>query len=229
MRMSLYTILNLSIVVPALLLSFDRRVAFWRSWPPAAVAVLVAGGVFVVWDVLVTEAGHWAFSPRWAGAGRLFGLPAGEVLFFATVPFACIFILEVSRAYFAERRRPLPRVPLAALAAAAFAAAFFLRSRGYTFLALTSLGVALLLMAGPCRPLFSRRTTRIALLLTYLPFLVFNGIFTGLPIVTYDPSMILGPRFLSIPVEDFVYSFSLMVASYAVFDAASFLRIGGKR
>lgn len=219
--MKIYTLLNLLIIVPALALSFDRKVAFWKSWLRALVAILIVGGAFTVWDILVTQEGHWAFSPEHAGTARLFGLPAGEILFFISTPFACIFILEVVRAYFKERCFELSRPALVAAAALSALAAFLLRDRGYSFIVFSTLALCLLLMAGPGRSLFSRRSTWTALGLTYIPFLIFNGIYTGIPIVSYDPAMIMGPRIISIPVEDFLYSFSLIALSYIVFDGVS--------
>jgi lycopene cyclase domain-containing protein len=220
MDMALYTLLNLLIILFPLLLSFDRRVAFWRRWPAAAAAIVVVGGVFVGWDAVVTRAGHWTFDPARAGAARILGLPPGELLFFAAAPYACLFILEVMRAYLPDAVIRWPRWAAAALGAGAAGAAVFFRGRGYTFLVLVLLGATLLLMAGPGYGLFRRRTTLAAFGLSYLPFLAFNGLFTGLPIVSYAPEMILGPRVLTIPVEDFAYSFCLVGLSFMAYELA---------
>lgn len=226
--MNLYTILNLLIIVPALALSFDRRVAFRRSWACAGAAILAVGTVFVLWDIAVTKVGHWDFSPEYAGSGRIFGLPAGEIIFFISVPFACIFILEVARAYFRERIVAVRPLPFALSAGASLVAAVALKDHGYTFIVLGSLALTLALIAGPARRLFSRSSTWQALALSYIPFMIFNGIFTALPIVTYHPEMILGPRIISIPVEDFTYSFSLISLSYMAFDACKVWRARGR-
>lgn len=227
--MNLYTILNLLIILPALALSFDRRVAFRKSWACAGAAILAVGTLFVAWDIAVTRVGHWEFSPVYAGTGRILGLPAGEILFFISTPFACIFILEVARAYFRERWIALRPAPFAILAALSLAAAVALRDRGYTFIVLGSLAVTLVLIAWPARALFSRASTWQAIGLSYIPFMIFNGVFTALPIVSYHPGMILGPRVITIPVEDFIYSFSLISLSYMAFDACKRWRGGSRR
>ncbi|HUX21358.1 MAG TPA: lycopene cyclase domain-containing protein, partial [Spirochaetia bacterium] len=46
--------------------------------------------------------------------------------------------------------------------------------------------------------------------LCFLPFGVVNGVLTSVPVVSYNPSGILGPRVFSIPIEDFLYSFSML-------------------
>jgi lycopene cyclase domain-containing protein len=54
----------------------------------------------------------------------------------------------------------------------------------------------------------------IAIALTYIPFLIFNGFFTNIPIVSYSIDAITGVRLfkfpLGIPFEDFFYSYSLI-------------------
>lgn len=223
--MTLYTGLNLGILLFPFLLSFDRKVAFWRRWPRVLVSVLVVGSVFIGWDVAVTKEGHWSFDPELAGGGRLFGLPLGEYLFFAVVPYACLFILEVVRAYVPEREWRLPRLVPLALALACAAPLPFVADRGYTLIVLSVGLLVCLLVAFPGLSLFRRRSTLLALAVSYLPFLVFNGVFTGIPIVSYAPDMILGPRVGSIPVEDFLYSASMLAANFLVYEwSASFGR-----
>jgi hypothetical protein len=37
-----------------------------------------------------------------------------------------------------------------------------------------------------------------------------QGILTALPVVPYNPTAIWGPRFITIPLEDFFYNYSLL-------------------
>ena len=41
--------------------------------------------------------------------------------------------------------------------------------------------------------------------------LVVNGVFTGVPIVRYDPAAITGLRFVYAPVEDLLFGFAMIV------------------
>lgn len=49
-------------------------------------------------------------------------------------------------------------------------------------------------------------------------FLVCNGILTALPVVTYNPGQMLDIRFITIPVEDFVYGFALVTSTISIYE-----------
>ena len=49
-------------------------------------------------------------------------------------------------------------------------------------------------------------------------FLLCNGILTAVPVVTYNPSEMLGVRFFTIPVEDFVYGFALVTSTISIYE-----------
>lgn len=53
--------------------------------------------------------------------------------------------------------------------------------------------------------------------ITFIPFVVVNGILTSLPIVWYSDGAILGIRVGSIPVEDFLYSWSLLTLNLVIY------------
>ena len=231
--MPLYTLINLIILAGPLSLSFDKRVAFFRYWPALVFALVPVSGAYLVWDAIVTEIGHWGFSERYAGTFKIAGLPIGEILFFITVPYACIFIYEVARAYFKGRsyateaeRSSLPvsgnalRMILVAVAALFVVPAIVFG--GYTSLAAVSIVVLLLLTAAFDPWMWVERHTLYFFLLSYIPFLLANGVLTALPIVSYSPEAILGARVYTIPVEDFFYNLGML--GFYLF----FFRIGKK-
>ncbi|MEZ4824024.1 MAG: lycopene cyclase domain-containing protein [Ignavibacteria bacterium] len=43
-----------------------------------------------------------------------------------------------------------------------------------------------------------------------MPFFIVNYILTSLPVVEYNHDAIIGSRILTIPVEDFFYSFAMI-------------------
>ena len=126
------------------------------------------------------------------------------------VPFSCLFIYEAVRAYVSERAPGRGRLPWLAAAAACAAAAVLLRARLYTCTVLAAASAFFLAAALVAPGLLWGRRFWIAIGLSYVPFLLFNGILTGLPVVTYGEKAIVGIRLLSIPAEDFFYSFSLL-------------------
>ncbi len=218
--MDLYTGITLLVLALPLALSFDRKVAFWRKWPPVAVAIAVVMAVFIPWDIWKTAEGVWGFNPRFAGDFRLLHLPPGEWLFFVCVPYACLFILECVRAYFRDAQWRIPRLAVF-LAAGAFTL-LACRLRGLTYTGTVFLSVAMVLVAMEYLVPATLRSRNfwVAMALTYVPFLAVNGVLTGLPIVWYDDARILAIRVGSIPLEDFFYSFTMLALAVLVHDRA---------
>jgi len=209
--MNVYIGINLLVLLGPLALSFDKKVAFYKQWPAVlpsiAAVVLIYGG----WDIWMTAQGIWWFNPRYAGGFHIFGLPIGEWLFFICVPYACIFILACVHGYIKDRLLPLPRW-LWFLVAAIFAALSVVFSdRIYSFTNFLFAAIILALAALLIPATLRSRNFWLAMIITYLPFLIANGILTGLPIVLYDDTMNLGIRLGTIPLDDFLYSFSMLM------------------
>jgi len=206
--MSVYVIINLSVIAIPLVLSFDRKVAFFRRWPAVVASALVVGAAYIAWDVFAAARGDWGFNERYVGAFELFGLPLGELLFFFTVPYSCLFVWEVVHAYIRDRTFRMPlAVRLAPAAAAVILAAVF-RKQDYTFLVMLS--VAAFVLPAAWTPIFSSRNFWIFLALSLLAFLIVNGLLTALPVVVYGEEAIWGVRVYRIPLEDFFYCISLL-------------------
>jgi lycopene cyclase domain-containing protein len=215
--MRLYTLLNLLILAGPFFLSFDKKVAFYKRWPALFGSTVIVGTLFIVWDVIVTDIGHWSFSEQFAGTFRIFLLPPGEWLFFIVVPYACIFIYECVRAYTKERTWNVPLWIYAVLFLGGLSPLIFFPDRGYTVINGIVFSNAVLLVVFFVRKKFNSSWTLISLLISYMPFIIFNGIFTGLPIVSYNPDAIIGLRITTIPVEDFIYSLTLLTMGYTVY------------
>jgi len=60
--MNLYIILDLAVLFFPLVLSFDRKVAYYRKWPAVFMSILIVGAIHIVWYILVTKAAHWSFN-----------------------------------------------------------------------------------------------------------------------------------------------------------------------
>jgi lycopene cyclase domain-containing protein len=215
--MNLYLWILVAIAAVPLALSFEPKVRYVRRWPAVFAAAGLVGSVYIGWDILKTEAGVWGFAERYAGSLRILGLPLPEVLFFLVVPFSCLFIYEAVRAYFTERRLAVPRWVWFMVAGLLAAAAVIFRSQLYTLTALLSVALFFVLAAvfQPC--LLETKSFWLAMLLTYVPFLIFNGLLTAVPVVIYNDAENWGLRVYTIPLEDFFYSFSLLGFNIFVF------------
>ena len=208
-----YLIINLLVLLGPLALSFDKRVAFWRQWKRLALCIPPVSAIYLLWDVVVTERGHWSFNPEYAGSWRLLGLPLGEWLFFIVVPYACLFLYEVAKAYFPRKFHAnlfhIRAIGLIGIALLLWGAYLF-RSQAYTVLALLSAAawLALTLLTRP--RLLGEIHVLWFFLLSIVAFLLVNGILTGLPIVRYNPRQIWNIRIITIPLEDLFYNISML-------------------
>ena len=215
--MNLYLFINFGVVFFPLLLSFDRRVVFYRQWPAVIPAILVIAALFIGEDIVAVTRGHWDFAPEYAGKYRLLGLPPGEWLFFLSVPFACVFVYACVRSYQKERRVPFPRSLSLLFVLAALILGFVFRHQGYTrsVMGLTALAWAALALLRPDLPRSGHFWSTMGI--TYLAFTLVNSILTGIPVVTYGEEAIWGVRIGTIPLEDFFYSFSLLSLNFLLF------------
>lgn len=208
--MSSYAIILASTIFFPLVLSFDRKVAFWRHWPRAALSALVVGIPFIAWDVWASARGDWSFAYEHTWDARPLGLPIEELLFFLVAPVACVFIHACVKAYM----KPMP-VALKPWLLPATATVFALLAipawpRFYTLTLLLFAALFLVACALLGRGVCDDLRFWISLGICYIPFLVVNGFLTGIPVVMYSPDAILGLRILTIPIEDFLYSLALV-------------------
>jgi len=212
--MTLYVLITLLVLAGPLALSFDRRVAFYTHWKSVFSALAPVSTFYIIWDILVTVRGDWSFNPEYSGTVRILHLPLGEWLFFIVVPYACLFIYEVVKAYFPSHvYYTVPksiRITGWAVSAVLAGSAVLFRSNDYTILALLSAAVWLVLTLLIRPRLLADIHTLWFFLLSMAAFLLINGFLTGIPIVLYNEAAIWGVRVFSIPLEDFFYNISML-------------------
>jgi len=217
-----YLLLHVFTFFPVFFLSFDRRVSYYRTWSRLFPAILLVGAFFVLWDVFFTVQGVWGFNDEYLTGVHILHLPVEEWLFFFTVPFACVFIYECLNHY-VEKDVLKPVEPyLTPLLAGLFLVLGFLHfDRMYTATTFILTGGFLLyhylFIDAPYRSRFY-----LAFLVSLLPFLLVNGVLTGgytqEPIVVYNPDEYLGLRVTSIPIDDSVYGFLLLMGTVTLLE-----------
>ena len=216
--MYIYLYLNLFTIFFPLALSFDKRVAFYKTWPALIPAIFINAAVFIPWDIYFTQRGIWGFNPEHLLGINIFGLPLEEVLFFFTVPYACVFIYQCLNVYFGESIfQQHARVFTFVLIAFLAVLAALNLPRLYT----SATAVFLIVMFALHFKLFGSallgRFYR-AYLVHLIPFLLINGVLTAIPIVWYNNDFNLGIRLYSIPLEDAYYSMLLLLLPVTVFE-----------
>lgn len=212
-----YLLFNLAVVFFPLVLSVWPPTDFRPLFRPALVACTIVAVPYVVWDALVAGA-HWDFNPHYVLGVKLAGLPIEEILFFYSVPFACLYtwIILIEGEVGASRPGLRLMYPLAFATLPVGGWALSL-GKGYTGLMLISLGAA----AAVDRILRTNLLLkpRFWLLMAVVAgfTLVFNGYLTARPVVTYGEQYQIGFRVFTIPIEDFGYGASLVYAVLSVF------------
>lgn len=210
----LYLYLNIFTISLPLILSFDKKVAFYKSWKYLFPAILIMAIVFIGKDAIFAASGIWAFNDTYLIGLRLLGLPLEEWLFFITIPYACVFIYACLLAYLKiDPLKNFHRPFLFLLSFILLATGLYYFNRVYTSVIFIS--TALLILYN----LYARQPWLSMFLLSYfvsmIPFFAVNGILTGSfieeQVVWYNPAHNLGIRMLTIPVEDAIYNLMMLM------------------
>lgn len=220
-----YLLINLGAFFFPFVLSFDKKVHFYKKWRYLFPAIMVVGIFFIAWDVCFTQIGIWGFNPRYYNFPIL-GLPLGEWLFFITVPYACVFVHECLLCYF--EGDPLKKYDNI------IGAGLFSLFLWIGILNITKIYTAwtFLLAAGFIAfhywvvPNTYRSRFYIAYLVCLIPFVIVNGMLTGAfnnePVVIYNNAHNLqsffGSRFITIPYDDFIYGFLLIMMNVTIYE-----------
>ena len=190
----------------------------WRKWKEIILAIVLPAVPFLLWDALVTGT-HWNFNPQYVSGIKLLNLPLEEVLFFITVPFACIFTWEmiVRRAKFSKVTfSNFIRVILYLTIPAAIY--YFYTGRQYTGLALFFLGMANIADQILTTNLINQKRFYFFISLIIVFTLLFNGYLTWRPVVTYGVEYQLDFRIFTIPIEDFIYGIALIFLNIIMYE-----------
>jgi len=211
-------VLIASIAVP-LALSFDRKVQFYKKLKYILPAIFVTAVIFIAWDINFTAANIWSFNLEYTLGKEFKGLPVEEWLFFLVIPYACVFIYEVLKVYAEKWEFANAFLVLSLLLIVVFGLiSYFFRNQAYTFL--TFLFSAVYLAYTVFRNKFKPFITKFyfTYLVSLIPFLIVNGILTGIPVVEYNSAQILNIRFINIPMEDFSYLFLMLLMVITIYE-----------
>lgn len=213
-----YLMLNIGTLAGPLLLSFDRKVAFYRQWRALFPAIAFTAVAFIIWDIIFTEQGVWSFNPEFLVGIQLLGLPLEEWLFFLTVPYACMFIYECLNAYITRDILKNVAKPLTwTLIGILLVLAAIHWGRTYTVVTFIWLGVWLLLNQFWIKGTYMGRFF-LSYFICLIPFLLVNGVLTALPVVIYNDMENLSFRIGTIPVEDTMYALLLLLMNVNIYE-----------
>jgi lycopene cyclase domain-containing protein len=219
--MSLYLkVLLFSFMIP-FIASFNSKIKFNNYFSLMFITLLISSVPFILWDIYFTYLGVWGFNTE-HNLGILFlALPLEEILFFFIIPFCCLFTYFVLKRFDIFNLR-YNNVILKLSALILFVIAIIFYKRAYT-LSVSLLSALVMLNIAFSKSKLNGYFFSTYILISLIPFIIVNGILTGYldvntPPVWYNNAEIIGLRFLTIPVEDFLYNFVLMYINYMLFE-----------
>lgn len=204
-----YLLLNIFIILIPFVLSFEQKLKFYKNWAAYGFSIAIVSTLFIFWDVFATHRGDWAFNPIYTIGLDLFGLPIEEILFFITVPYSIIFIYETLNAYIEDYYYSTRRTIFIILSILFFILSFIVIGRNYTYVLFLFISLSFFLMYSIKDTIAQTQNFWLTIVISYIPFLIVNYLLTSIPIVTYNDLENFGIRLITIPIEDFGYSFAM--------------------
>lgn len=215
---SLYLLLNIGAFIAPFCLSFDKKVGFYKKWKYLFPAMVLVSIFFLIWDFFFTDWNVWSFNDDYILGAKVLGLPIEEIMFFFTIPYACIFVYECLLAYIPKDPLKKWGTPITITLVVGLAVAlFFNYGRLYTASVIILCGAYLMQLLVVNRPLWLGRFY-LAYVISLVPFLIVNGVLTAKPVVIYNPVENSGIRIGSIPIEDTLYLMLLLLMNIALYE-----------
>lgn len=221
--MTVYAWLMFISIAGPLVLSFDKKVAFYKQWKALFSGIAVNAGIFLIWDIWFAQQQIWGFNPDYSSAYKFFGLPIEEYAFFLVVPYASVFIYACLKVYLKNgfQQQTVKWFNYVSTIFCLLAIIFY-HEKTYT-LVNASIALILLLMHTFWLKKNYLSYFWIAYLVHLLPFILINGVLTGAvtpnPIVWYGAEHIIGWRLISIPIEDFFYALTCLLIPITVMES----------
>ncbi len=213
----LYLLLDIGSLSIPLLFSFHPQLKFYKKWKSLFLAIPLTMLIFIPWDVIFTQQGFWGFNETYFLNIRILGLPLEEWLFFICIPYACVFTHYALLEYFPNMKLKLSTTKWISycLIALLLLLSIMYYDKWYTminfFYAAVLTTIALKANVELLRKFY------LTFLVMLIPFFIVNGILTGSfienEVVWYSSREILGLRLFTIPVEDSMYAFTLILTN----------------
>lgn len=218
---SLYLLVNFFTIIIPFLFSFHPKIKFNKTWGAFFSAAILVGLIFVIWDAIFTKMGVWWFNDNYILGIKLVGLPIEEILFFICIPFSCIFTYFcLDKFYDLTWNKKFENLFFILFSLSLIVIATIYINQIYTAITFYSTALACIYLKF-IKPVdwIGKATTVYGILL--LPFFIVNGVLTGTGIedavVKYNPDDFMGIRMLTIPVEDSIYGYLLILLNLLLY------------
>ena len=219
---SLYLWLNIGSIAVPLLYSFHPKLQLYKKFNWLLLSIMLTIGVFIPWDVIFTINGIWGFNSDYFLGFKILSLPLEEWLFFICIPFACVFTHYALLLYFPNLK--LNKVATKAISISLVLILFILALTNYDkwyTLVNFSLAIPLTWLVYKYNPQLLQHFF-LTFLVMLIPFFIVNGVLTGSwidnQVVWYNNAENLGIRMGTIPVEDSIYAYSMILMNLYFFE-----------
>lgn len=210
-----YLAINFFTIIVCFLFSFHPKIKFHKHFKAFIMASSLVAVFFIAWDVWFTKMGVWWFNDRYLIGARLFGLPVEELMFFICIPFSCIFTYFCLVKFFKlDWNSKFERIFSIASILILLCLSVYFREKIYPFVTFLTTAISIFVLYFILKIKWIGKASFVYLIL--MPgFLSVNGILTGSgldsPIVNYNPEEIIGFRIFTIPIEDTVYGYEMIL------------------
>lgn len=209
---ALYLILLLASALIPVVLSFDKKLQFYKQWEYLFPSIIIVAAVYILFDIKFTSNQVWGFNPTYHLSAKFLGLPFEELLFFIVIPYASIFLHDSVVLYFDKLKLSNSSTKVISISLIVISIFIIASNTDKTYTSYIFIKVLCLL----CLSFFDKtgllNRFYITFLIILIPFFIVNGILTGSiinePVVWYNNQENLGIRMFTIPVEDVFYAFS---------------------
>ncbi len=214
--MSEYLLFNLVVLISPFFAKLVYPNAVLPKGTKTIIAISIPALIFILWDICVTNY-FWSFNTKYILGIYLIGVPIEEWLFFFSVPYACLFIWE-------NLNTPLIKIKQTGKSYVSFIVMLLFSGIFFLYQAIYYTGIDLLVFAAVvafdfisgARLIFSKKTAVFSVILLLL-ITIFNYYLTARPVVIYNLDVKTSFYVLTIPVEDFIYGFSLIILQLIIY------------
>tara|TARA_Y100001970_G_C14094895_1_gene782087 strand:+ start:117 stop:806 length:690 start_codon:yes stop_codon:yes gene_type:complete len=211
-----FSILFISILVP-FVFSFHSRIKFYKHFKVLSFSIPLVSVPYIYFDKIFTDLSIWGFNSEHISRFYFYSLPLEEILFFLIIPFCCLYTYQVieKNDFLLFNNISFYRFNIL-FSIILIIIGFIYLPRIYTFYCLLSCAF-LILIENYYFKIIDYRIFYTTFLLILIPFLIVNGALTGMflekMVVWYNPLHIIGIRIFTIPIEDTVYAYQLILAN----------------
>lgn len=221
MQQYTYLLVNFFTIIVCFIFSFHHKIKFNRHFKAFILASSIVALFFIIWDIWFTKIGVWWFNDKYLIGFRIVNLPIEEILFFFCIPFSCMFTYFCLDKFFKLDWKPeMEKIFVIFSIVTLIILTLYCRDRIYPFMTCLTTAISMFVLYFILNARWIGKASFIYLIL--MPgFLSVNGILTGTgldsPIVNYNPEHFLGIRILTIPIEDTVYGYEMILLNIFLF------------